>query len=146
QIGVGRMPGFSQVGGAYRAIQAARMGDIPTMQREIGNTLMESAIQLWMAEQVREGNIRGPDDPDHPGEVNLLGNWVNGGLLGAYALPAMIMAAAAEGFGKPLTKPTEGVSDAVMARMGNALTSATKPFVQAIPGMQMVHFLSSLGE
>jgi len=146
QIGTGRLPGISQVSGASRAIQAARVGDYATMQREIGNTLMESAIQVWIAEQVREGNIRGPDDPDHPGEVNLLGNWVNGGLLGAYALPAMIMAAAAEGFGKPLTRPTEGAGDAVMQRMGNALASSMKPFVQAIPGMQMVHFLGALGE
>jgi len=146
QIGVGRLPGFAQVGGAVRAAQAARAGNIPQMQREIGNTVMESAIQLWIAEQIREGNIRGPDDPDHPGEMRVMGNWVNANLLGAYTLPAQIMAAFGEGFQKGGLEKSSDAGEALRNRFGEALTSSVKPFTQAVPGQQMIHMLAALGQ
>lgn len=139
QVGSRQLPGISQATTLYRMTNASSRAEA---QRALGEGIMETAIQIGLAYQIANGNIRGPDDPDHPNEANILGNWVNlNSIAGAYALPAQIMAAAYEGYNKPLTSADQDE----LTRVGNALNSSIKPLAQAVPGLQMMHFLASLG-
>jgi hypothetical protein len=139
QVGSRQLPGISQASTLYRMTNATSRAEA---QRALGEGIMETAIQLGLAYQIAQGNIRGPDDPDHPNEANIMGNWVNlNNIAGAYALPAQIMAAAYEGYNKPLTSADQDE----LTRVGNALNSSIKPLAQAVPGLQMMHFLASLG-
>jgi flagellum-specific peptidoglycan hydrolase FlgJ len=143
QIGARRLPVASQLTTLYRMTNAPTRAEA---QRALGEGIMQTAIQIGLASQIAQGNIRGPDDPDHPGEAQILGNWVNlNNISGGYALPAQIMAAFAEGHAKSLDQPAKDITDEEFNRVGNALNASIKPLAQAVPGMQMMHFLASLG-
>ena len=49
----------AQASGAVRAIHAMH-GNMGQAQRAIGDTVLESAIQLMIAKNVADGNINGP--------------------------------------------------------------------------------------
>jgi hypothetical protein len=142
QIGLHNLPGLSQVSGAVRLAAASTGAE---RQRIAGEMVMETAIQWGLANQIAAGNIRGPDDLDHPDQAQILGNWVKMRDLGRYALPAQIMAAAYEGYNKPVNAPGQSIPEAEMTHLGDALTASMKPLTTAIPGMQMLHFIGSLG-
>ena len=146
QIGLGRVPPVTQLQGGYKAIKALRANDIPAFQRAVGETAMESMIQAQIAQGIREGNIRGPDDPDHPNGVRILGNWLNASEWGgAYTLPMQIMAGFASGYDQAGNKLYATPSDEQLGRVSAGLSTSMKPLMQAVPGQQMIHLLAGLG-
>ena len=144
-----RVPVGTQMRGAVRFGQALAKGDGAAAQQAAGETALESSIQFLIAKNIADGNIRGADDPDHPNGVHLPGlGWVNMSELGGYALPMQIMASFADGFQKGGTNITpDPKANPWVQRYGPsasaALNASMKPLVQAVPGMNMMRFLST---
>jgi soluble lytic murein transglycosylase-like protein len=152
QLVASRTPPGTQIRGAVRAAQALARGDGPEAQRIAGETALESSIQFLIAKNIADGNIRGPDDPDHPNGVHMPGlGWINTTELGAYALPMQVMSAFADGYekgGQNIPPSTPGASEGekylnyYTPRFNAALNASMKPFVQAVPGANMIRALS----
>ena len=146
-IAANRLPVAAQASGAIRAVRALRAGDMGAAQRAIGETGLESVIQLQIAKQIADGNITGADDPDHPESVRVNSNWVDMKDMGAWALPLRIMASWADGYAKggqdiPAGTPGQSIQDKTAnyygPRFAAALNASMKPFAQAVPGENMM--------
>ena len=148
QIGLNRLPVTAQATGAVRALRAFNAGDVGEAQRAIGETGLESALQLMIAKNVADGNITGPDDPIHPNSVKVGGNWVSMNEWGAYALPMQIMASFADGYEKGGQDVPAGSSTAEFygPRFNAALNASLKPFQQGIPGENLIRLVSNIGQ
>ena len=152
-IAVTRTPPGAQIGGAWRMGKALKEGDTAAFQKAAGETVLESSIQYLIGQNIANGNIRGPNDPDHPNGINLPGvGWVDTRELGGYALPMQIMAAYAEGWqkgglnipeGAPGTSELEKFNDYYGPRFNAAFNASMVPFARAIPGINMVQLLST---
>jgi hypothetical protein len=155
QIGLNRLPVAAQATGAIRTIRALRAGNMGAAKRAFGETTLETMIQLAIAKNVGDGNITGPDDPEHPNSVRVGGNWMSMNEMGAYALPMQIMASWADGYekgGHDVPPSTPGATDLEKLtnyfgpRFGAALNASLKPFQQGIPGENLIRFVSNLGQ
>jgi len=155
QIGLNRLPVAAQATGAVRAVRALRAGNMGEAQRAMGETGLESMVQLAIAKNVADGNITGPDDPEHPNSVRLNGNWVSMNEWGAYALPMQIMASWADGYekgGHDVPASTPGASDAEKLtnyygpRFAAAFNASLKPFQQGIPGENLIRLVSNISQ
>jgi hypothetical protein len=155
QIGLNRLPVAAQATGAVRAIRALRAGNMGEAQRAVGETGLESMVQFAIAKNVADGNITGPDDPEHPNSVRLNGNWVSMNEWGAYALPMQIMASWADGYekgGHDVPASTPGTSDAEKLtnyygpRFAAAFNASLKPFQQGIPGENLIRLVSNISQ
>lgn len=148
EIGLNRLPVAAQATGAVRAIRSLRAGNVAEAQRALGETGLETAVQLMIAKNVADGNITGPDDPDHPSSVNIGGNWVSMSEWGGYALPMQIMASFADGFekgGRDLPAGTS-VADVYGPRFAAAFNASLKPFQKGIPGENLLRLVSNIGQ
>jgi flagellar protein FlgJ len=147
-IAANRLPPGTQLGGIGRMAQAVRAGDSAAFQQHFGSTMLETMIQVLIAKNIADGNITGPEDPDHPSMVRVGGEWHGMNDLGGYALPMQIMAAWAEGYEKARRNQPAGtpVPEGVLNQFGAALNASLKPFVKAVPGMDMLKMLNQVGE
>jgi hypothetical protein len=154
EVGAGRAPGIAQATGIGRALAAGRAGDMPAMQRAIGETVLETGIQAMIAKGISDGNIVGPDNPDHPGgAIRVGGQWFNfDRMAGGFALPMQIMAGFAEAFNKAgvdFVSPyagQRGAWDRFAQQTTAGLNAAMKPFADAVPGAAIMHVLSAVGD
>ena len=148
EIGMNRLPVAAQASGAVRAVRALAAGNVGEAQRAVGETGLETALQLMIAKQVADGNIRGPDDPEHPNSVRIAGNWVSMNEWGAYSLPMQIMASFADGYEKGGQDIPAGadVAGYYGPRFAGALNASLKPFQQGIPGENLLRLVSNIGQ
>jgi soluble lytic murein transglycosylase-like protein len=148
EIGINRLPVAAQASGAVRAVRALAAGNVGEAQRAVGETGLETALQLMIAKQVADGNIRGPDDPEHPNSVRIGGNWVSMNEWGAYSLPMQIMASFADGYQKGGQDIPVGadVAGYYGPRFAGALNASLKPFQQGIPGENLLRLVSNIGQ
>ena len=153
EIAASRLPPGTQIGGAMRMMKELQAGNVAGAQQAFGETALESMIQVAIGKAIADGNIRGPDDPEHPSAVRINGQWTDMRELGLYSLPMQVMAAFAEGYEKagrnlpagdraPLAEFTENYGP----RFGAALSASMKPFAKAIPGMDMLKLITSFSE
>jgi soluble lytic murein transglycosylase-like protein len=144
-----RTPPGTQIRGISNIAKALGSGDTAAAQHALGEMAMESTIQFLIAQNVANGNIRGPDDVEHPNGIHLPGlGWVDTSEWGGYALPMQTMAAFAEGYQKGGTNMPEGAKgndylNYYGPRYAAAFNASMKPFLQAVPGMNMVRVLST---
>jgi len=164
EVGAGRAPGIAQVTGIGRALAAGQAGDMPAMQRAIGETALETGIQAMIAKGIVDGNIVGPDNPDHPGgAIQIGGQWFNfDRMAGGFALPMQIMAGFSEAFNKagltyvsPYANQSVGLGpvqvdrgalDRLAQQTAAGLNAAMKPFADAVPGEAIMHVLTAVGD
>ncbi|HYW86415.1 MAG TPA: hypothetical protein VFB50_01490, partial [Chloroflexota bacterium] len=164
EVGAGRAPGIAQVTGIGRALAAGQAGDMPAMQRAIGETALETGIQAMIAKGIVDGNIVGPDNPDHPGgAIRVGGQWFNfDRMAGGFALPMQIMAGFSEAFNKAginyispyagqqvgvgPTQVDRGAWDRFAQQTVAGLNAAMKPFADAVPGEAVMHVLAAVGD
>jgi murein DD-endopeptidase MepM/ murein hydrolase activator NlpD len=142
QTALQRVPGITQVSGVARIAKALEKGDAFAAQKAFGEMALESMIQAQVAQGIREGNITGPDDPEHPSSVQVAGQWIPIKTFGVYGVPMGVMAAFAESWEKTGRQPDPEVTD----RVGAALNASMKPIVEGVPGFQLVKTLASLGQ
>lgn len=142
QVALQRVPGISQFSGVARAAGALQRGDQLGFARAAGETVLESMIQAQIANGIREGNITGPDDPEHPHAIRLGGQWYDYNGWSAYSLPMAIMASFAEGYAKSGNQ----VDADQLERFAAGLNASMKPLVRALPGSTFVDMLASMGE
>ena len=94
-IGMSRTAGVSEMNHLIRAMRGVVQRDPRAAQEEIGHLIVGGIINLSILSQAVNGNITGPDDPEHPNSVRIGGNWVNfenwGPFAMQYAIPAAIM-------------------------------------------------------
>jgi len=144
-----RTPPGTQIRGISNIAKALGSGDTAAAQHALGEMAMESTIQFLIAQNVANGNIRGPNDVEHPNGIHLPGlGWVDTSEWGGYALPMQTMAAFAEGYQKGGTNMPEGAKgndylNYYGPRYAAAFNASMKPFLQAVPGMNMVRVLST---
>jgi len=147
-----RTPPGTQIGGAWKVADALAHGRPAEAQRHMGEMVLETTIQALIAKNIADGNIRGPDDKEHPNGINVPGmGWIDTRELGGYALPMQVMAAFAEGWdkgGQNVPEGTPGATDLEKytnyygPRFNAALNSSMVPFSRAIPGTQLLQLLS----
>jgi murein DD-endopeptidase MepM/ murein hydrolase activator NlpD len=141
QIGLQRIPGITQAAGAARIAAALQKGDTFAAQKALGEVTTETLIQLRIAQGITEGNITGPDDPEHPSSMQVNGAWYPLRTLGVYGMPAGIMAAFAESWEKTGREPELEVQE----RFAAALNASMEPLLDAVPGFAMMNTLAAMG-
>jgi hypothetical protein len=140
QIGVKRLPGVSQAAYGADLMRALRSGDTLAAHRAAGGLVLSTLIQLEIADQIRQGNIRGPDDPEHPSAARIGGEWVPLRAMPLVGLPMEIMASWADGWRKSGGKPDAELTD----QFAGALNNSTKPFLRGVPGFEALRTLETM--
>jgi hypothetical protein len=120
-IGLKRIPGVGELDAMARAGIAFKKGDVNAARQALGDGLTQSVATAAILSNVANGNIRGPDDPEHPSGVKIAGQWYDYSGWGAWALPMAIPAAIYESAQKEGNKPNPNQINAAINAMGKAM-------------------------
>ena len=119
--GLRRLPGLSEAISAGEAGVAARRGDTYAMQKALGDMAVSSVINASIISNLDNGNIRGPDDKEHPNGIRLGGQWYDYSNWGPWALPIALPAAWYEAVRTENNKPNPDQAKAIFNATGKAL-------------------------
>ena len=141
-IGIGRLPVIGETRRFAELAMAAKRGDSAAAQRALGELGMQSVLSSVILTQTLAGNIRGPDDPDHPNSALIGGNWVDYSGWGAFQLPLAMPAAAMEEWRK--TGNRLGAGD--REYLGAVMNAWGKTLVNSYYLNGLFDFLTAVGE
>jgi len=127
-IGLGRIPGVGEVRRLGELGMALRNGDKAAQQRALGELGMQSVVSSVILTQTFAGNVRGPDDPDHPNSVLINGQWVDYSGWGAFQLPLAMPAAAVDEWRKTGNKLGAGDREYLGAVVNSAMKTMSNAY------------------
>jgi flagellum-specific peptidoglycan hydrolase FlgJ len=119
--GIMRSPGVNEVGQLAKAGYNVAHGDARGARMALSEAAVGSVVNATILSQLANGNITGPDDPEHPNSIKMGGTWVDYSGWGPYALPIAIPAAIMESVQKTGNAPDAGTMQ-YAAAMSKAVT------------------------
>jgi hypothetical protein len=124
-IGLKRALGLSEIDAAAKVLRGIRRGDTDSVHRALGEEAINGVINLAAISHALNGNITGPDDPEHPSSIRLGGQWFSYENWGPFALQFAIPAAVVESVRKTNNLPDQQFFDYA----GNALKASAKSII-----------------
>jgi len=140
--GIMRTPGVAEYNAIRKMIGGALERDPRAIQQAAGDLMVGSIVNSVIISQVMNGNVTGPDDPEHPNSVKIMGSWVDYSNWGPYALPFAIPAAIVDS-----VKKTGNMPDAnTLAAAKNAMNAVFKTMGNASYVSSLFRILGAVGE
>jgi hypothetical protein len=122
-IGLKRLPGVNELNTIAQAGIAFKKGDPYAARQALGEGLVNSVINMSILSNIANGNIRGPDDPEHPSGIKIRGQWMDYSNWGPWATPIAVPAAIYEAARKEGNKPNPDVVTAAANASAKALSN-----------------------